>query len=186
MRTSSAPLSRSKAGLKDHVFQMLTWLSLLMCAMAIGLWVRTYWREDIVHLRDCRHSVFTGPGRIWLESWPRRYFDGFRYLSAPVDYAYNQQFGPFLGFTTLHSECFGTSYTAIGSVYLPPKPDNYPPFRTSYYALPCWLVVVVTGALPIVWLKSRPTPHPGLQCSKCGYDLRATPTRCPECGSTSG
>ena len=41
----------------------------------------------------------------------------------------------------------------------------------------CWILQM---ALRLVW--SRRPPNPGL-CCKCGYDLRATPDRCPECGT---
>src|SRR3569623_250486 len=51
--------------------------------------------------------------------------------------------------------------------------------------VPDWLVVAVTGLLPAVrlafyLLRRRPTVS-GC-CPTCGYDLRATPERCPECG----
>jgi hypothetical protein len=51
-------------------------------------------------------------------------------------------------------------------------------------------IVLVTGILPAVWLKknrrraARRRAARGL-CPACGYDLRATPSRCPECGATT-
>jgi hypothetical protein len=50
--------------------------------------------------------------------------------------------------------------------------------------IPAWFVVLVTGILPAIWIvkwRRRPRWGPGC-CAGCGYDLRATPVRCPECG----
>lgn len=55
------------------------------------------------------------------------------------------------------------------------------------YECPFWVLAVATGVLPGTrlgkviarrWWQRR---NPGL-CRRCGYDLRATPERCPECG----
>ena len=52
---------------------------------------------------------------------------------------------------------------------------------------PLWFPTLLTAILPalVVW---RRTSHAGRRrgasrvCTACGYDLRATPDRCPECG----
>jgi hypothetical protein len=59
--------------------------------------------------------------------------------------------------------------------------------------LPAWLLAVVTAVLPsaIVWrlwkkLRDRRRRQTGSGwCKECGYDLRATPDRCPECGTAA-
>lgn len=53
------------------------------------------------------------------------------------------------------------------------------------FLIPYGLVAPLTLLPPAVWtiaqLRRRRSPRTGL-CPTCGYDLRATPTRCPECG----
>ncbi len=59
-------------------------------------------------------------------------------------------------------------------------------FQLSYKSVPIWLLFTPT-AIAILWYvaqlgrKSRKQKH-GL-CPNCGYDLRASPNLCPECGT---
>jgi hypothetical protein len=48
---------------------------------------------------------------------------------------------------------------------------------------PAWFCVVLTVALPATLAARRlRRKRPPTHCLACGYDLRATPQRCPECG----
>jgi hypothetical protein len=56
----------------------------------------------------------------------------------------------------------------------------------SFAILPVWPLVVASAMLPMLWVyhcRRRLIRNRQGLCPVCGYDLRATPDRCPECGA---
>src|SRR6185295_3122746 len=52
--------------------------------------------------------------------------------------------------------------------------------------VPYWMLAAATGALPVLRhyrAARRRRRQAKMCCGACGYDLRATPGRCPECGT---
>lgn len=64
--------------------------------------------------------------------------------------------------------------------------ENQAAFKTHVYDAPLWSLLVIALILPSLYLRLLVSKRRHLAsglCLQCGYDLRATKDRCPECGT---
>jgi len=61
-------------------------------------------------------------------------------------------------------------------------------YRSRSLVVPFWMTALAASVLPLVWvrrmIRARRKAKEG-HCRRCGYDLRETPKRCPECGTVA-
>jgi hypothetical protein len=143
--------------MRRRLFTLAAALSAALCVAVCALWVRSYWRHDEVLLRDA--MVTSADGSLDVLRWPA----GQGFTLVPVQ----------------------TPYGMEHALVFPGRPSPPPPHLYHFpYALVAPLLALPAMAY-LVWdrrRRRRLARRPGY-CLQCGYDLRATPGRCPECGS---
>jgi hypothetical protein len=160
--------------------------SLLLCIAAATMWLRSYGGTDIA---TCNFRLRDGSGYgSGIESCQGRFIVFGLHLPAGLpDEVYQFRF----------------QRTALYFLALDPASDGYKrrtlfgyglgwwyPAEglTWHLLLPWWIVLVLSALLPVRlymlwrrrWRRERWIQN-GL-CPSCGYDLRASPGKCPECG----
>ena len=80
---------------------------------------------------------------------------------------------------------WGFAFERHWMYYDDPPPSFYCRLNVPYWGIA--LLALAPGAIPWMWgVSRRARRRRRVQCPACGYDLRATPNRCPECGTAAG
>ncbi len=158
----------------------LTTLSLIGLLLSVGLWGVSYWKVGYYSSEVgilFRLGAIVGPCKadqvalvIWLT----------RVQTAPLDMRQTDNF-EFVTENNRNKWLVG-GYNGLRTTWLPSLGS---PGKSLY--LPLWMPTLLFGLWP-AWLllplhRRRKRKKLGL-CVKCGYDLRASKERCPECGTT--
>jgi hypothetical protein len=168
---------------RRRLFDFLTMLSLVLCLATVALWVRSYWQgQALARLAQRSGSSrlvtmrsVTGELSLFYQQFPGAIQDsGWSYQVNSLDkvttYAhlvreYRMQCAMFLGFGY---SCYYNSSIDVYAIWFPH-----------------WFLALILAVLPALRLRNirrtRRRNRVGL-CQRCGYDLRASPDRCPECG----
>ena len=117
-----------------------------------------------------------------LDSWYAPYIIPGRGVVLETDFTEAPR-----GWGSPSGQWLGFRYVSTDTWY--PKAQlqwGYPTARSRAIFIPHWAVVALTALLPamaVVRLVRNRNRRGKKICGKCGYDLRATPGRCPECGT---
>jgi hypothetical protein len=178
--------------------------SLLLCLATAVLWVRGHFVADRVYYSRWRLSGTTArEGAYWAQSGGgifviatrQQALAGMRGNSAPEIHQlaaagpewHRVQLAPDRAMTLAGSPRPGRlGRLGFWHEFVPSKMTPGPGNYYAEWAAPAWAVCLVLALLPTAWLvrwrRARSRSRAGL-CPACGYDLRATPDRCPECGA---
>jgi hypothetical protein len=167
------------------------------------------WRQDI----DSFHSISSSKGRLTLIKNDtirnRPFYDPWGYQRRATPWPTRMQATTIIGEKS--AKFFGIEFYEVPSQVLnipmrptmppgraapipPPSPMTPLEYGVQAFAISYWLIVLVTALAPALWIcnlllwrnqiqkEDRPLAK---RCLSCGYDMRATPGQCPECGELS-
>jgi hypothetical protein len=182
--------------LARYLFTLCSVVSLLLCVAVCVLWVRSCWVTDqlIWQRVDGRRSGQSAQGGVVLDLSFSRFsgrpadFCGLIYASGEARPALWYEVTLFLqsrhpGDTTAGSQWGGFGWYETRKA----NGDRY-----ASVVAPFWSFALASAVLPLGWTTMRLCSRiharrrkGGALCLNCGYDLRASPERCPECGTAT-
>jgi hypothetical protein len=159
-----------------HLFTLYAAVSLVLCVAVCVLWGRSLATADVIgYSQRCTEEdprsdywIYSNRGRLHattaLLALPHKDL-GLAWNSRPASPPHREESG----------------FAGIGWYV-----DGYPSWASL--SAPHWVVALVLAVPSALWsvgLLSRIRRRTRGLCASCGYDLRASPERCPECGTAT-
>jgi hypothetical protein len=161
-----------------RLLNFVTFFSLLQCVAVCLLWVRAQFVMDQVVINSTRNYVELNGRRSGLWAlWEREPIDGPLWMSLEHDSR-----PPHPLFVVPYSWRHRSGFTVERHVR-----GGVSSATDTWMTAPYWFVAGLAALPPVVRfrrLRQRCRRGRSGLCPGCGYDLRATPERCPECGAT--
>ena len=175
--------------MKRRLLNVLTALSLLLCVVSTAAWVAAWQSLPPGHFTAAERvwEVRLGRGRLQFHS-----INDWRDPRTP-----SQKWSAFEG-SGLNIPRSDFDLSLLGGLiainsgpdFVTLKDGTNLWVRRVAFSSRLWVTAVLAALLPVTrfkaaaWRARGRRCMPGL-CSSCGYDLRATPDLCPECGTAS-
>lgn len=166
------------------IFNVAAGLSLLLLVTTVGLWVDSHRYYRCVGYQVSSHgwwshnpSARSDRGRVGLclYRWPGE--EKWYCSRVPVGTGCTQV--GYLGLWVFdYRELWGFGYARSKRF---PLAEAYP--RRYLLIVPHWFLALVFAIIPTLWFRRWRGRFPAGHCQRCGYDLRASEERCPECGT---
>ena len=153
------------AGVRRVLINGLALLSAVLCVAASVMWVHShYWEAGV------RGGLGLFSFVVWSEFGRVTVFLLYEFGRLPSGFDIH----PILSARVGHTTMFGFSLR-----HLPDRGLG----RQVLLTIPYWFLLILFSIVPIIrWRMGRRVAAAGV-CGQCGYDMRATPERCPECGA---
>ena len=165
---ASAVVGYSREASAPHPREHAAAISLLLCLAVAVFWVDSYWHWTFVRYEtaDSFRQISSDLGTVVFGSG-----NAVRQYDAP-------------GLSFGHAD-------AARNLFFEWRPLSFADARfglshSSFVIVPHWVFVMLFAVPPLLRVRAWRRHHRRAKagtCVKCGYDLWATPQRCPECGT---
>ena len=187
--------------MKRRLFNFAVAISLLLFATTLAGWILSSWQQYSVSVRrQYRWEVILSRGQLGFSVetyYPNAIANSPRF--KVVSYGPPAPFADHLTFSHSTNRLPNSRFSFADLSFhryrmitwnnpIRPPPATISMSVGRYYAIPLWIFLIATALAPARWLYTTSRRRPrsrmgGNLCVHCGYDLRATPDRCPECGT---